>query len=130
MPRVYCLINHELTHTQLAQLKKLFGVSKIVYPPERIKKLWADIPPEPDYNKDILRLITTWLEESAAGDLFFIQGDFGFTFTLVDYAIRKKLIPVYAATKRIETEQYDGEKVTRQYIFEHVCFRKYRHYSD
>jgi hypothetical protein len=48
---------------------------------------------------------------------------------IVDYALKNKLIPVHAVTKRVAKESREGEIVHREYIFEHVCFRKYKYFE-
>jgi len=59
-----------------------------------------------------------------------IQGESGMTFLLVDYALSRNLLPVFAVTKRVAREERDGEIVHREYTFEHVCFRKYQYFSE
>lgn len=49
---------------------------------------------------------------------------------LVDYSLQKGLIPVHAVTKRVETEEVNDETVSRHYVFQHVCFRKYIRIND
>jgi hypothetical protein len=70
------------------------------------------------------------LSSAKDGDLVIIQGEYGSTFSLVDFALKKKLVPVFAATKRIAKEEQNGEIVLRHYIFEHVRFKKYVYYSN
>lgn len=131
MKKTFCLLNHTLTKNQLAELKEKFASQEIIYPTEEIKNLWSHIPPEKE-NTEIVKAIVQWLENSVAkdGDLFIIQGEFGSTFTLVDYALKNHLVPIYATTKRIAKESRDGEKVQREYIFEHVQFKMYKYYKE
>ena len=68
--------------------------------------------------------------EANAKDIFVIQGEFGSTFTLVDFALKKGLIPLYATTRRIAKETRNGETVHREYVFEHVCFKKYDYFKE
>ena len=63
-------------------------------------------------------------------DIFVIQGEFGSTFTLVDFALKKGLVPLYATTRRIAKETRNGETVHREYVFEHVCFKKYDYFKE
>lgn len=129
MPKTFCLLNHSLTQNQLDELERQFGSAEVVYPNEALAKLWAQISPEKS-NNEIIAAVTEWLENNAAdGDLFVVQGEFGSTFAVVDYALKNGLIPLYAATKRIAKESRDGEIVHREYIFEHVCFKKYEYFK-
>ena len=126
MTKVFILINHEPTQRQISELKKDYGEDvQFVFPPESIKNFWAQIPPKPVLDSAELNKIIEWLAYANSGDVVFVQGDFGATFFIVDYALKKKLVPVYAVTKRITTEKKDGEKVYKQFVFEHECFRRY-----
>lgn len=129
MPQTFCLLNHTLTQNQISELEVKFHSEKIVYPSEELAQKWAQIPPE-ESNDDIIFDVVEWLKENAvAGDLFVVQGEFGSTFAVVDYALKNALVPLYATTKRVAKEMRSGEEVHREYIFEHVCFKKYRYFE-
>jgi len=130
MANTYCLLNHSLTSKQTDELSIKFFSEKIIYPSDEIKQLWSNIPPEPNDTSNLLEILINWLRKAEKGDLFLVQGEFGFTFTLVDYALKAGLIPIYATTRRIATEECNGEIVSRHYIFEHVCFKKYNYYMS
>ena len=85
MPKTFCLLNHELTQKQIAELNERFGSQEIVYPKEELSKLWAQILPE-ESNDKIIKEVVFWLEKNASPkDIFVIQGEFSSTFTLVDF---------------------------------------------
>lgn len=129
MPRTFCLLNHALTQNQISELKEKFNSEQIIYPDENISKQWLQIAPEKS-NDEVILAVTEWLKSNAAqGDLFIIQGEFGCTFTLVDYALKSGLTPIYATTRRIAKENRNGETIHREYIFEHSCFKKYKYYN-
>lgn len=131
MPKTFCLLNHELTQNQITELREKFNSDKIIYPSEKLSLLWKSIPPEEE-NGEIIKKAVEWLKESGAekGDLFIVQGEFGSTFTLVDFALKSGLVPIYATTKRVAKESRNGETVCREYIFKHVCFKKYEYYVN
>ena len=129
MPITFCLLNHALTQNQLAELNEKFNSTDIVYPEKNLAELWAQIPPEKS-NEEVVEAVVLWLKDKAvSGDLLIIQGEFGSTFTLVDFALKNGLIPLYATTKRIAKESRSGETVRREYVFEHVCFKKYQYFE-
>ncbi|WP_296091389.1 CRISPR-associated protein Csx20 [uncultured Treponema sp.] len=129
MPRTFCLLNHTLTQSQIAELGEKFNSSEIVYPEKNLSELWSQIPPEKS-NEEVVESVVSWLKSNATpGDLFIIQGEFGSTFTLVDFALKNGLVPLYATTKRIAKESHSGETVRREYVFEHVCFKKYQYFE-
>lgn len=129
MPRTFCLLNHTLTQKQLAELNEKFNSTDIVYPEKNLAELWSQIPPEKS-NEEVVEAVVLWLKDKAApGDLFIIQGEFGSTFTLVDFALKNSLVPLYATTRRVAKESREGETVRREYIFEHVCFKRYEYFK-
>jgi CRISPR-associated Csx2 family protein len=132
LPSIFCLLNHELTERQLNELLATYETDKVVYPPDAVKNEWSNIPTDNHINKGCLNDIISWLKSANAdaGDVIIIQGEFGATFAVVDYALQKGIIPLHSVTKRIEKEHREGETVYREYVFEHVCFREYAYYDD
>ena len=130
MPKVFCLLNHKLTPNQKAELHNTFDVEHIVDSSNQIAALWSSIPTNRDLSKEQLEPFILWLEEARAGDIVVLQGEHSATFALADYALQKGLIPVCAVTERMAKEVQEGEKIYRNYVFEHICFRKYQYYKD
>lgn len=126
----YCLLNHQLTSNQISELKNNYDVSNIIYPDQILKTMWSQIPAQKDYDQNIIDKITTWLKPAKNNDILIVQGEFGTTFQIVDYALKQHLIPVHAVTERVAKEEINGESVKREYIFKHVCFRKYKYFYD
>ncbi|MBP3562198.1 MAG: hypothetical protein J6J67_06850 [Treponema sp.] len=130
MSQAFCLLNHELTQNQIKELKEEFNVSQIIYPSKELSQLWSQIPPSKRTDKSIINKIISFLEFAKKDDVLIVQGDFASTFMIVDFALKNELIPICATTKRIAKESRQGEVVKREYIFEHVCFRKYEYYEN
>ena len=130
MPDVFCLLNHKLTPRQETELRNSFCSGQIKYPPSEITELWSKIPTDHELTKEYLEPFTGWLHEAADGDIVALQGEFSATFALADFSLYKGLIPVCAVTERVAQEEREGEIVRRKYIFEHICFRRYRHYDE
>lgn len=129
MPKAYCLLNHELTQNQILELKEKYLIENIIYPSVELSKIWGQIPATELLDLGVINSVIEWLFNAKKDDVLIVQGEFGSTFMLVDYALKKGLIPLHAVTKRIAKESREGEIVHRQYIFEHVCFRKYEYYK-
>ena len=130
MSQAFCLLNHELTQNQIKELKVEFDVSQIIYPSKELSQLWSQIPPSKRTDKTIINKIIPMLEFAKKDDVLIVQGDFASTFMIVDFALKNELIPICATTKRIAKESRQGEVVKREYIFEHVCFRKYEYFEN
>ena len=128
MNKTFCLLNHELTQNQVLELQEKYKAESIVYPPEQLCKKWSQIAATKELDKSLICDVIEWLAGAKSGDSLIVQGEFGTTFMIVDYALKKNLVPLHAVTKRVAKEQRNGEIVSRQYIFEHVCFRKYEYY--
>ena len=129
MSKAFCLLNHELTENQKNELSTDFLASEIIYPSEEISKLWSQIPASSTVDRTIIKKIADWLSSAEKKDVLIVQGDFASTFIIVDFALKNGLIPICATTKRVAKESRQGETVKREYIFEHVCFRKYEYYK-
>ena len=128
MKNAYCLLNHALTERQISELSEYYSVENIVYPSVALSAAWAQIPAERKMCTPIINDVIAWLSGAGKGDLLIIQGEFGHTFLLADYALKVGLVPVHAVTKRIAREAREGEIVKRSYVFEHVCFLEYRYF--
>lgn len=128
MKKAFCLLNHELTQNQILELKGNFGAEKIEYPPESLSKMWSQIPAVEEIDMNVINAVVNWLSSANQNDVLIVQGEFGSTFMIVDYALKRNLIPVHAVTRRVAQESREGEIVKRQYVFEHVCFRKYKYF--
>ncbi len=129
MSKAYVLLNHELTQNQIKELKSKYLVEEIVYPEKNLTTKWSQIPAIEELSMDVICSVVKWLSSAQENDVLIIQGEFGSTFMIVDYALKNKLIPVHAVTKRVAKESREGETVHREYIFEHVCFRKYKYFE-
>lgn len=130
MSKAFCLLNHQLTQNQITELKEEFGAEEIIYPSEELSKMWSQIPATKQLDINIIDTILKWHSLAQENDILIIQGEYGSTFMIVDYALKHNLVPLYAVTKRVAAEQRNDEIVSRQYIFEHVCFRKYEYFND
>jgi hypothetical protein len=130
MPKALCLLNHALTERQKAELSADFACGRIIYPPEELAAAWSGVSTEKELTRAFLKPFADWLSGAAPGDVAVLQGEAGLSFALVDFALRKGLVPVHAVTRRIALESREGEKVLRQYEFEHVCFRQYKYFGD
>jgi len=123
MRRMIIILSHKLTEEQINDAKEHLGVEEFIYLPKSLQKLWSNIPPDID---DYLKPIKNFLENNTKPDDYvLVQGDFGATYKIVNFALDKNLIPVYATTKRIAKDIYDGRKTITIREFKHCKFRRY-----
>ena len=128
MKRMFLCFNHELTREQIQDAKRNLNIDEFIHLPSRLKKLWQNIPPDLLDISSYLKPIIDWLKtKTREGDFILVQGDFGATYLIVQFAFKEGLIPVYATTKRevIEKKMPDG-KVEMIHQFRHVIFRRYK----
>ena len=123
MKKMFVLINHDLTQEQKSQALKVFGVENIV---NIADDAWSSINPS---DENILGALSVYKKElmleAEAGDILLVQGDFGATYNMINFAKNIGIKTIYATTKRIVQElAIDGKLVTRR-EFKHEKFREY-----
>lgn len=123
MKRMYILMSHSITQQQMNDAKKALCIEHfVVLPTDR----WSQIPAENDtVESSLLQLKAQLSVEAKQGDVLLVQGDYGATFNMVQFAKERGIVPVYATSKRKAYEITDGEKITTVREFQHVRFRKY-----
>ena len=127
MRKFIILTSHKLVEEQIVDAQTRYGVKQFVYLPEELQKLWSNVPADLDSLENYSKPLKSWLVTlSKQGDVVMIQGDFGLSYNLIDYAKRLGLITVYATTKRDSIEK-DGVKIS---VFKHIMFREYREYRE
>ena len=127
MSSLFLIFNHSMTQDQIQDAKQSLGVNNIIEMPEELKKVWSQIPPAPASINNILDPIKEWLASSAKPlDYVLIQGDFGASYLLIQFALSHDLIPLYSTTARqaVESMQPDG-RMKVEHLFKHQIFRKY-----
>ena len=129
--KVVIILNHEPTATQLNELKEKFKIEKVIFLNEELKTQLKNIPPSNNLPEKLLNNLISFLKNNlSTGDYIWIQTEYGVTFYIVDFAIKSGFIPIYSTTQRIYKERkLENGKIERNYIFEHVTFRRYVPYK-
>ena len=123
MKKMFILISHNLTTEQEKDAKTSLQVDEFIYIKNNI---WQNIPPENENISDLLDDIKKFILKNAKkGDLLLVQGDFGATYILVNFAFQNDLIPIYATSRREVKEKRENEQVVTIRTFKHIRFRKY-----
>ncbi len=126
MARLFLMFNHQLTLKQEQDAQKVLDVDMFIEIPDDLRFLWANIPSELSSLKQYLTAIKTYLKSTAReGDYLLVQGDFGATYQMVNYAKMLGIIPLYATTRRKTIESEEDGKIIKKSIFEHERFRTY-----
>jgi hypothetical protein len=120
---MFILMSHEMTPVQRDDAVDSYGIDRFV---ELSGEQWSQIPADiEDITPCLADLKQSILQQSQEGDILLVQGDFGATVAMVNFAFEHGLVPVYATTARTAKETVDGEKITTTRTFEHVRYRKY-----
>jgi len=126
MKKLFLLISHKLNSSQKESARKLYKVDEFVYLPLDLQSLWSKVPPNIEKIREYLAPLKSYLKSNANNeDIVLIQGDFGTTYHMVDFAKKRGLIPIYATTKREVKEYMKDEKLIKESIFEFERFREY-----
>jgi hypothetical protein len=75
MKRCFVLMNFPLSSIQMAEIMVNWGINSFCYPPETVKKLWAEIPPEAANVNQLVEPVVDWLGEVDGGDVVVLYGD-------------------------------------------------------
>ena len=116
-------MNHTLTLEQEEDAKENLKIEKFV---NIADAKWSDIDP---FEKSVVNVINIYkdrlTQQASAGDVLLVQGDFGATYNMINFAKNIGIKTIYATTKRIAQElTIDGKLVTRR-EFKHEKFREY-----
>jgi hypothetical protein len=123
MKTMFVLISPPMTDNQRTDAVERFGVEGFLF---LDTSAWSKIPADAESVLPYIEGSEKSLREAAKpGDILFVQGDFGATFAMVQFAYRLGMIPVYATTERLAKEQVKGNDVITTRIFNHVRFRMY-----
>ena len=126
MSKFFLFFSHNLGSEQVSQAKLDFGITEFVSLPADLQQLWSNVPPELPNLADYLKPFEDFLQaEAKPCDYCLIQGDFGATYAIVNFAKSLQLKPIYATTKRVVKEQIIDGKTMKTSEFKHVLFRGY-----
>ncbi len=121
------IFSHELTTTQIDDARKSLGVSDFIKMPKALQDKWSNIPPELSNLGEFIAEFKNFIKTNAKiGDVALVQGDFGATYSIVNFCKKNGIKTIYATTKRTIKESMVGDKVVKNSIFEHVKFREFR----
>ncbi len=128
---MFLVFSHVMTHEQKSEAHVRFCCSSFVEMPSDISSLWSNVPPGLENIMDYAGPILQWLETcSQPGDYCLIEGDFGMTYIVVQWAQLNGRIPVYSSTERVfETHTAGDGAIVNTHRFRHVRFRHYRTYG-
>lgn len=122
------LFSHKLTEEQIKEANLRFNITEFINLPSDLQNKWSNVPAEGEFDTKYFDDLKSFLEENLKeGDYALIQGDFGATVYMVNWAFKKGFIPVYATTlRRYESYMDDDGSIKNIHYFKHVNFRLYK----
>lgn len=121
MKKIILLFSHTLTEPQIKELKENWNCEEIIYMPNNLKSNWMNVSGE----VDISQFQKFLLDNLQKGDYVLIQGEWGLTYNMINFAKENDFVPLYAATMREVTEHKEGDRVFKNSVFSHTKFKKY-----
>ena len=121
MKKIILLFSHTLTEPQRKELIENWNCDEIIYMPNKLKNNWMNVVD----NVDVNQFKKFLLDNLQKGDYVLIQGEWGLTYNMINFAKENRFIPLYAGTTRKATEHKEGDKVIKNSIFSHTTFKKY-----
>ena len=127
MPKLLLFFSHTLTPEQQQDAEKNWGVVEFVSLPEGLQSAWSNVPPEGKLIPDYLQQFTDFISESALlTDYLLIQGEYGLTVSLTEWAIRNGYTALYSTTKRVYQHRTLADGSTENvHVIKHIQFRKF-----
>ena len=127
MKQLALLFSHKLTSEQKKDIEKNLKVNTLYNLPDNLQKLWSQVPTHQDLDfNEYLEEIKIFLSRSLVeGDYVLIQGDFGATYHMVNFAKEQGFVPITSVNKRVSKEKIEEGIVKKYSEFKHECFREY-----
>lgn len=119
------VFSHQLTENQEKELNGEYNVKQIEKLPENLQNIWSNVTIGESYKENLEKIKEYISKNFYIGDILVIQGNWGYTYNLVKWAIKNDYLPLYSYTERNVEEIKDGEDVKKISYFRHVKFLKY-----
>lgn len=119
------VFSHQLTENQEKELNREYNVKQIEKLPDNLQNIWSNVTIGESYKENLEKIKEYISKNFHIGDILVIQGNWGYTYNLVKWAIENEYLPVYSYTERNVEEIKDGEDVKKISYFRHVKFLKY-----
>ncbi|MDY0322129.1 MAG: CRISPR-associated protein Csx20 [Arcobacteraceae bacterium] len=122
--KMLLLFSHKLNNLQEIDAIKNLKVTQFIVLPRELQQKWCNFDADLEYIdlEPFKKFLSNNLQK---GDIVLVQGDFGATFSIVEFALNVGFIPVYATTKREVVEFIEDGQIVKKSIFKHRRFRKY-----
>lgn len=126
MKKLLLLFSHILTEDQIKDAQKNLNCDEIIYLPKELQEKWSNVNPSKIENNELDKIKEFVEKNINKKDYVLIQGEWGFTYKMINFAKEKGYIPIYSTTKRKSTEIIcDDGSLKKTMIFKHVKYKRY-----
>ena len=127
MKKIVLLFSHQLTPKQEQDIYHSLNVEKKYTLPPALQSIWSQVPTDQELClNSYLKEIQSFLEQHLSkGDYVLVQGDFGATYSMIQFAKQKGFKPIYSVNPRVAKEYIENGIVKKYSEFEHKFFREY-----
>ncbi len=126
MTTMFLLFSHKLTNDQIVSAKEDLNCENLVYLPEELQNLWSNIPPTEEGYEHLVKFKNFILNNYKKGDYTLIQGDWGYTYHMVNFCKEIGVIPVYSTTERNSKDIINNDgSISKISLFKHVIYKRY-----
>ena len=123
MLTMFLLFSHKLTNEQIISANRDLKCENLVYLPEELQNLWSNIPPKDEGYKYLTNFKIFILNNYKKGDYALIQGDWGYTYHMVQFCKEIGVIPIYSTTERNSRDIINNDgSISNISLFKHVIY--------
>lgn len=124
MKSMILLFSHKLTEEQRYDAVKSLGIEKFIYLPNILQEKWSNVS---ENNNDVEEFKKFILDNYTLDDYILVQGEYGMTFNIVNWAINKGYKVIYSFSKReyINKILSDGT-IENTHYFKHIRYKMYK----
>lgn len=123
--QVFVLISHQLLPEQKQELYDRFGIIELRCLPENLQQIWSNVLYDDKYYTNLNEIIDYVFSILNKGDYIIVQGNWGYTYKLIEEAKKHNIIPLYAFSVRDSSEEIINGEVVKTTKFRHQCFVEY-----
>ncbi|SJZ81297.1 hypothetical protein SAMN02745174_01624 [Cetobacterium ceti] len=126
MATMFLFFSHKLTKDQIISAKRDLNCENLVYLPEKLQNLWSNIPAKEEGYGYLPKFKKFILDNYKKGDYALIQGDWGYTYKMINFCKEIGIIPVYSTTERNSKDIInDDGSISKISLFKHVIYKCY-----
>lgn len=125
MKKLLLLFSHKLNEEQIVELKTNFNIKTIISLNEEYQKIWSNVDINDKYEENLEKIKKYTISTLSHLDYVIIQGEWGYTYKMVNFCKENGLIPIYSFSKRNATEIERDGFIKKISLFKHIKFIKY-----